>query len=201
MYASAPDPEYLQYNSQTNKYPGRSAGEAASDSSSSDSSDSDSSSSSSWSDTDDPVSLDNERNYVTIRERQTEMFIYALDTRTLEVVPHEENHMFNSAAREQPQTWFPDDDYEGLISVSRAGLPAERIWLLNSTLTKGAKVQDITEQAGNRAESIEAATHAGRTNKYEYDQLIDEVAASGKPILLLSGNKNEYADDIVWPET
>ena len=200
MYGSAPDPEYLQYNSQTHKYPGRSAGEAASDSSSSEASDSDSSSSSSWSDADDPVSLDNERNYVTIRERQTEMFIYALDTRTLEIVPHEENYMFNSAAREQPQTWFPDDDYEGLISVSRAGLPAERIWLLNSTLTKGAKVQDITEQAGDRAEYIEAATHAGRANKHEYDQLIDQVEAIGKPILLLSGNKNEYADDIVWPE-
>ncbi|BBP73099.1 hypothetical protein PHLH6_51030 [Pseudomonas sp. Seg1] len=199
MYGSAPDPEYLQYNSQTNKYPGKSAGGATSDSSSGDSSDSDSSSSSGWSDADDPVFLDNERNYVTIRERQTEMFIYVLDTRTLEVVPHEENHLFNSKAREQPQTWFPDDDYEGLISVTQAGLEAERIWLLNSTLTKGAKVQDITEQAGDRAENIEAATHAGRANKHEYDQLIDQVEASGKPILMLSGDKKEYGDDIVWP--
>ena len=127
------------------------------------------------------------------------MFLYALDTRTLEVVPHEENHNFNSAARDTPPTWFPDDDYEGLISVTKKGLEAERVWLLNSALTKGANVKDIAQQAGSRGDKIEASTHAGHANKHEYDQLIDEVEAAGKPMLRLSGNKNEFGYDVIWP--
>ena len=197
MYASAPDPEYLRFNSQTNKYPGRNTSD--SDSDGSDASDSDSSESSEWSDTGSPVPWDHERHYQTTRTRQTEMFLYALDTRTLEVVPHEENHSFNSAARDTPPTWFPDDDYEGLISVTKKGLEAERVWLLNSALTKGANVKDIEQQAGSRADQIEASTHAGHANKHEYDQLIDEVEAAGKPMLRLSGNKNEFGYDVIWP--
>lgn len=198
MYASATDPEYLRFNSQTNKYPGRNT-DTHSDSDASDASDTDSSESSEWSDAGSPVAWDHERNYERTRERQTEMFLYALDTRNMEVVPHEENHMFNSAARDTPPTWFPDDDYEGLISVTKKGLEAERIWLLNSALTKGANVHDIQEQAGNRGERIEASTHAGHANKHEYDQLIDEVEAAGKPMLRLPGNKNEFGYDITWP--
>jgi hypothetical protein len=128
------------------------------------------------------------------------MFLYALDTRDLEVVPHEENMMFNSAARDTPPTWFPSDDFEGLISVTRSGVSAERVWLLNTDLTKGARVEDIKEQAGANADRIEAATHAGHSNRFEYDQLIDQVEAAGLPILRLSGNKDEFAHDIAWPE-
>ena len=197
MYASTPDPEYLRFNSQTNKYPGRNTDD--SDSDASNASDTDSSESSEWSDAGSPIPWDHERNYQSTRARQTEMFLYALDTRNLEVVPHEENHSFNSAARDTPPTWFPDDDYEGLISVTKKGLEAERIWLLNSALTKGAKVYDIEAQAGSRGARIEAATHAGHANKHEYDQLIDEVEAAGKPMLKLSGNKNEFGYDVIWP--
>jgi hypothetical protein len=197
MYASAPDPEYLRFNSQTNKYPGRNTND--SDSDASDASDPDSSKSSEWSDAGSPVSWDLDRHYQPTRMRQTEMFLYALDTRNLEVVPHEENHSFNSAALDTPPTWFPDDDYEGLISVTKKGLEAERIWLLNSALTKGANIKDIEEQAGSRGDSIEASTHAGHANKHEYDQLIDEVEATGKPMLRLSGNKNEFGYDVIWP--
>jgi hypothetical protein len=174
MYASAPDPEYLRFNSQTNKYPGRNTDD--SDSDASDASDTDSSESSEWSDAGSPVPWDHERNYRSTRARQTEMFLYALDTRNLEVVPH-----------------------EGLISVTKKGLEAERIWLLNSALTKGANVHDIEAQAGSRGDRIEAATHAGHANKHEYDQLIDEVEAAGKPMLRLSGNKNEFGHDVIWP--
>ncbi|WKV96139.1 hypothetical protein PYV50_19765 [Pseudomonas sp. H22_DOA] len=42
-------------------------------------------------------------------------------------------------------------------------------------------------------------THSGSRNTSEYDQLIDAIEALGKPILKLSGNKDEFADDIVWP--
>ncbi len=199
MYASAPDPEYLQFNSQTNKYPGRDADASDSDSHASDASDIENADSSDWSEADSPIAWDYERDYEPIRTRQKEMFLYALDTRNLEVVPHEENYLFNSAARLTPPTWFPSDDFEGLISVTRSGLEADRIWLLNSTLTKGAKVEDITLQAGTHAERIEAATHAGHRNYPEYDQLIDKVEAAGLPILRLSGNKNEFGHDITWP--
>ncbi|MDQ0126216.1 hypothetical protein J2W17_005194 [Pseudomonas lini] len=196
MYASAPDPEYLRFNSQTNKHPGRGADDTPSDS---EASDTESSESSDWSDPDSPVAWDHDRHYERTRERQTEMFLYALDTRDLEVVPREENHRFNSAARDTPPTWFPSDNYEGLISVTKKGLEAERIWLLNSSLTKGAKVNDIEAQAGSRAARIEASTHAGHANKHEYDQLIDEVEAAGKPLLRLSGNEKVFGYDVMWP--
>jgi hypothetical protein len=196
MYASAPDPEYLRFNTQTNKYPGKSA-----DSDNRDTSDTESSASSDWSDIGSPVDWDRERNYQRTREQQEVMFLYALDTRNLEVVPHEENHMFNSTASDTPPTtWFPSDNHEGLISVTKKGLEADRIWLLNSSLTKGANVHDIEELAGRWGERIEASTHAGDSNKHEYDLLIEKVDAAGKPILRLSGNKDEFAYDVVWPD-
>ncbi|CAI8958299.1 Gln_amidase domain-containing protein [Pseudomonas sp. IT-347P] len=197
MYARAPDPEYLRFNRQTNKHPGREADDSASGS---DASDTESTSSSEWSDAASPVPWDHDRHYASTRTRQQEMFLYVLDTRHLEVVPHEENMSFNSAARDTPPTWFPDDDFEGLISVSRSGLGAERIWLLNSALTKAMKIDDIRTQAGASAERIEAATHGGQPNKFEYDQLIDNAEAAGKPVLRLSGNGDEFAYDINWPE-
>ncbi|HWH87988.1 MAG TPA: hypothetical protein VNV36_14595 [Pseudomonas sp.] len=199
MYARAPDPEYLLYNSQTHKYPGRDPDASGAESDASDASDSSNRATSDWSDPDSPVAWDHERRYEPIRTQQTEMFVYVLDTRNLEVVPHEENMMFNATARDTPPTWFPSDDFEGLISVTRKGLDAERIWLLNSAQTKGAKVTDISEMAGASAERIEADTHAGRANKFEYDQLIDRVEAAALPILKLSGNKNEFGYDVVWP--
>jgi len=199
MYASSPDPEYLRYERQTNKYPGRDADESSSDSDVSDASDSDSATSSDWSDPASPIPWDNDRHYRSSRSKQQEMFLYVLDTRGLEVVPHEENMLFNSAARDTPPTWFPSDDFEGLISVTRSGLPAERIWLLNSAQTKAARIDDIAAQAGDRAELIEAATRAGHANAWEYDRLIDSAEAAAKPIVRLSGNRNEFAYDITWP--
>ncbi|KHA73275.1 hypothetical protein NZ35_11160 [Pseudomonas chlororaphis] len=198
MYARQPDPEYLRFNSQTHKYPGREAGDSDSGS---DASDAESTTSSGWSDATSPVPWDHDRNYQSTRTRQQEMFLYVLDTRHLEVVPHEENMSFNSAARDTPPTWFPSDDFEGLISVSHSGLDAERIWLLNSALTKAVKIDDIKDQAGASAERIEGATHVGHQNRFEYDRLIDEAEAAGKPVLRLSGNGDEFAYDINWPES
>ncbi|WP_322844929.1 hypothetical protein [Pseudomonas sp. B33.4] len=201
MYASEPDPEYLRFNSQTNKYPGRDADDSASGSDTSDTSDTESSASSEWSEAASPVPWDHDRRYESTRTRQQEMFLYVLDTRHLEVVPHEENMSFNSTARDTPPTWFPSDDFEGLISVSRSGLHAERIWLLNSALTKAVKIDDIKDQAGASAERIEGATHAGHQNQFEYDRLIDKAEAAGKPVLRLSGQGEEFAYDISWPES
>ena len=189
LYGSAPDPEYLRFNTQRNRHPGRP----------NDDSSSDSNTSSTDSDSDDSIDWDHERRYPTTRDRQQVMFIYALDTRGLEVVPREENYAFNSGATDNPPTWFPDDNFEGLVSVGKKGIEAERIWLLDSSLSKGAKINDINEQAAHRAEHIEEMTHSGSRNTSEYDQLIDAIEALGKPILKLSGNKDEFADDIVWP--
>ncbi|WP_224794762.1 hypothetical protein [Pseudomonas fluorescens] len=197
MYAREPDPEYLRFNSQTNKYPGRDADDSASGS---DASDTESTTSSEWSDAASTVPWDHDRDYESTRTRQKEMFLYVLDTRHLEVVPHEENMSFNSTARDTPRTWFPDDDFEGLISVSRSGLDAERIWLLNSALNKAVKIDDLNDLAGASAERIEAATHAGHRNRFEYDLLIDKAEAAGKPVLRLSGRGDEFAYDIKWPE-
>ncbi|MDT3311280.1 hypothetical protein QZR14_07910 [Pseudomonas sp. rhizo66] len=198
MYASEPDPEYLRFSRQLNKHPGRERYESSSDSDAS-GSDSDSSSSSGWSNPDSPIPWDHDRKYRSIREKQNAMFLYVLDTRNLEVVPHEDNMSFNSAARNTSSTWFPSDDFEGLISVSRSGLDADRIWLLHSDLSKAVRIDDLNDQAGASAERIEGATHAGHHNTSEYDRLIDNVEAAGKPVIRLSGNGNEFAYDITWP--
>lgn len=195
MYGSAPDPEYLRFNTQRNKHPGRATDDSSSDSDS----DTDSISTSTDSDNDDSIGWDHDRRYTTTRDRQQVMFIYALDTRGLEVMPREENYSFNLSATDNPVTWFPDDNFEGLVSVNKKGINADRIWLLDSSLSKGAKVDDINELAADRAEYIEEMTHAGSRNTFEYDQLINAVEAAGKPILRLSGKKDEFADDIIWP--
>ncbi|PTT31070.1 hypothetical protein DBR18_08205 [Pseudomonas sp. HMWF021] len=195
VYASKPDPEYLLYNSQTNRYPGKTGSGDESDSASTSGDDE-----AGWSDTDTTVAWNHERNYTAVRTRQSEMFIYVLDTRGLEVVPREENYLFNSAAAETSPTWFPDDHYEGLVSVTGKGIGAERIWLLDSTLSKAARVQDIADQAGASAERITQATHSGQANKHEYDNLIHQLEMAGKPVLQLSGQYAEFGHDINWPE-
>jgi hypothetical protein len=187
----SPDPEYLRYNNQKNKYPGRKPGESDVESGESDNE---------WSEVSD-VELDDERNYDTIRHNQQFVFAYVIDTRKMEVVLREENHFLNDAATSKG-TWFPDDELEALISTSRRGIESQRIWLLDSTFTRAARVDDIGEQAqsGYFSNSIEERTHSGAFNRHEYDALIDKVALAGKPILTLDRGKEWFANDIVWPE-
>ena len=200
-----PDPEYLLYNSQTNKYPGKKPDDTDGGSDNSDSSDSSDSSNHSsasdndWSDSDTSLQLDSERNYETTRHNQNIRFVYAIDTRNMEVVLGEENHAFNKRADVLP-TWFPEDDLEALISVSRRGINADRIWLFDSNFKRAVRVRDLTEQADNDyQEEVQARTHAGSYNKEEYDGLIDKAAKAGKPILELNSDKDWFANDIVWP--
>ncbi|MDL5597569.1 hypothetical protein QS468_33025 [Bacillus subtilis] len=183
-----PDPEYLRYNNQKNKFPGRKPGEPDVESGESDND---------WSDVSD-VELDSERNYETIRHNQQFVFAYVIDTRKLEVVPREENHFLNDAATRKG-AWFPDDELEALISTSKRGIESQRLWLLDSTFTRAAKVDDIGEQV-QYGDSIEERTHSGAFNRHEYDALIDKVALAGKPILTLDRGKEWFANDIVWPE-
>lgn len=185
-----PDPEYLLYNNQKNKYPGRKPGDPDNESGESDND---------WSEASD-VELDSERNYETVRHDQTIIFAYVIDTRKMEVVLREENHLLNNAARNKG-AWFPEDELEGLISTSKRGIESERLWLLDSTLTRAAKVDDIAYEAGYRQRNeIEARTHQGVDNRYEYDALIDKVAQAGKPVLTLGKDKEWFANDIIWPE-
>lgn len=187
----APDPEYLRYNSQRNKYPGRKPGESDNDSGNSDND---------WSDVSD-IELDTERNYETIRHDQQFIFAYVIDTRRMEVVLNEENHLLNLAALEK-SAWFPEDELEALISTSKRGIESERLWLLDSTFTRAAKVDDVAAAAQSSyiGNDIEARTHSGVANQREYDDLIDAVAKAGKPILSLPSGKDWFANDIVWPE-
>lgn len=187
----APDPEYLRYNSQRNKYPGKKPGESDNESGNSDND---------WSDASD-VELDTERNYETIRHDQQFIFSYVIDTRRMEVVLNEENHLLNLAAREK-NAWFPEDELEALISTSKRGIESERLWLLDSTFTRAAKVDDVAAlaQSSYIGNDIEARTHSGVANQREYDDLIDKVAKAGKPILSLPSGKDWFANDIVWPE-
>ncbi|WP_244142416.1 hypothetical protein [Pseudomonas allokribbensis] len=187
----APDPEYLRYNSQRNIYPGRKPGESDNDSGNSDND---------WSDVSD-IELDSERNYETIRHDQQFIFSYVIDTRRMEVVLNEENHLLNLAALEK-SAWFPEDELEALISTSKRGIESERLWLLDSTFTRAAKVDDVAAEAQSSyiGSDIEARTHSGVANQREYDALIDAVARAGKPILSLPSGKDWFANDIVWPE-
>lgn len=187
----APDPEYLRYNNQKNKYPGKKPGESDNDSGQSDDD---------WSDASD-VDLDSERNYATKRHDQQFVFSYIIDTRGMEVVLNEENHLLNRAALDKG-AWFPDDELEALISTSKSGIPSQRLWLLDSTFTRAAKVDDVAAEAQSSdwGSEIEARTHSGVNNQREYDELIDAVAKAGKPVLILSAGKDWFANDIVWPE-
>ncbi|RIJ08643.1 hypothetical protein DXT77_20160 [Pseudomonas sp. 91RF] len=186
----SPDPEYLRYNNQKNKYPGRKPGEPDNESGESDND---------WSDASD-VELDSERNYETIRHDQQVIFTYVIDTRKMEIVLGEENHLLNTAARDKG-AWFPEDELEALISTSKRGIESERLWLLDSTRSRAAKVDDIAYEAGYQSRmDIEERTHHGADNRYQYDALIDKVALAGKPILTLDRGKEWFANDIVWPE-
>ncbi|MDI2143792.1 MULTISPECIES: hypothetical protein [unclassified Pseudomonas] len=186
----SPDPEYLRYNNQKNKYPGRKPGESDNESGESDND---------WSDASD-VELDSERNYETMRHAQQVIFTYVIDTRKMEVVLGEENHLLNNAARKNG-AWFPEDEIEALISTSKRGIEAERLWMLDSTFTRAAKVEDIAEQADYDSRiHIEERTHQGVNNRHQYDALIDKVAQAGKPVLTLDKGKEWFANDIVWPE-
>ncbi|WP_426234994.1 hypothetical protein [Pseudomonas sp. TWP3-2] len=189
--SEAPNPEYLRYNSQRNKFPGRKPGDSDTDSGRSDNE---------WSDASD-VDLDSERNYETIRHDQQFVFSYIIDTRRMEVVLNEENHLLNLSALEK-SAWFPEDELEALISASKAGISSERLWLMDSTFTRAAKVDDVAAegQSSYIGNDIEARTHSGISNQHEYDDLIDAVAKAGKPILHLPAGKDWFANDIVWPE-
>ncbi|MHC5196041.1 hypothetical protein ACYSUW_20010 [Pseudomonas frederiksbergensis] len=198
MYgADEPDPEYLLYNSQTNKYPGKQPDD---DSDVSDVS-ATSQIASSGSESDSSLQLDLERNYETTRHKQQIQFVYAIDSRNMEIVLGEENHAFNRAAN--GPNWFPEDDLEALLSVSRRGISADRIWVFDSGYQKAVRVKDLQDHADaaddSYARRVEERTHSGANNTDEYDRLITEVAAAGKPVLLLSGNKEWFANDIVWP--
>ncbi|WP_248743654.1 MULTISPECIES: hypothetical protein [unclassified Pseudomonas] len=187
----SPDPEYLRYNNQKNKYPGRKPGEEDVESGESDNE---------WTEVSD-VELDDERNYDTIRHNQQFIFTYAIDTRNMEVVLREENYFLNGAAT-QKGTWFPDDELEALISTSRRGIESQRIWLFDSTRTRAARVDDLGELARDSYldSSIEERTHSGAFNQHEYDALIDKAEKAGKPILTLDKDREWFANDIVWPE-
>jgi hypothetical protein len=184
-----PDPEYLRYNNQKNLYPGKKPGESDNDSGHTDDR---------WSDA--SIELDPERNYETIRHDQQVVFSYIIDTRNMEVVSREENVFLNLGAEDRG-AWFPEDPLESLISASRSGISSDRLWLLDSTHTRAAKVEDVADQAGyNLRISIEADTHRGAHNRNAYDALIDAAGKAGRPILKFDGAKEWFANDIVWPE-
>ncbi|MCU0120239.1 hypothetical protein N8H74_18410 [Pseudomonas sp. B2M1-30] len=187
---TAPDPEHLRYNNQKNKYPGKRPGESDNDSGESDNE---------WSEASD-VELDAERNYETIRHQQKINFIYLIDTRNLEVVLREENILLNGSAEKNGAN-FPEDENEALLSASRRGIGSQRIWLLDSTLGRAAKIDDIAEQADySLRRSIEDNTHNGQYNQAQYDALINAAARAGKPVLRMVKGFDTFANDIVWPE-
>lgn len=173
------------YNSQANRYPGHF-------------SDSDSSSGyrhRTGGESDTSFEMDNSRDYPLRRREQTLGFLYVIDTRGIEVVPRTENIYLNNKD-------FDGDDLEGRISMPTRGISAERIWLVNSDLTKAARVEDVFRQADDEVEAIEQATWNGTERGFggtAYDWLINEVAHSGGEILNLPQGEKTFANDIVWP--
>ena len=208
--------EALLFDSQHHKYPGKRIdysgtrkNEESDESSSSSDEDNDSSSDNSPGNS---LFWLHDKNYIAKRQHQRFGFNYLLDTRNIEVVPGEENLVFNAYAQTEKKTgektWFPDDSYEGHISMSARGLSADRIWLINSSGTRAAKVNDICalylskpESARHRPSAgrpIEERTWSGDYNKREYDDLIDEAANLGKPVIELP-DRETYSNDIVFP--
>jgi hypothetical protein len=194
----------LHYNSQANRFPGvnpKSAKGQTGESSDSGSSVSEGKRTGDEADSDNSFVFDDSTGYESTRREQTTSFVYAIDTRGLEVVPGAENKAFNPANGK-----FFFDDLEGHISTPTRGISAERIWLVRSDLTSAARVKDVLEQAGDRVAAIEQATWAGTDNRAAgyfgsnaYDSLIDDIARSGGVILDLPKGDKTFADDIAWP--
>ncbi|MDI2143785.1 MULTISPECIES: hypothetical protein [unclassified Pseudomonas] len=139
------------------------------------------------------------------------MFCYLLDTRGIEVVSGQDNRTYNTT-RITPKPaddsrLFPSMKLEGHVSMSPIGFTSRRIWLVNSTMTRAATVDDIHTQARERAtgssqshdNAIEGRTRAGDLNRDEYDALIDEVAKAGKRVLELPQGKDLFSTDISFP--
>ncbi|WP_322844931.1 hypothetical protein [Pseudomonas sp. B33.4] len=195
----------LHYNSQANRFPGvnpqSSKGQTGESSDSGGSSVSEGKRTGDEADSDSSFVFDDSKGYESTRRQQTTSFVYAIDTRGLEVVPGAENKAFNPANGK-----FLFDDMEAHISTPTRGISAERLWLVRSDLTRAARVKDVLAQAGDRVAAIEQATWAG-TDRREtgyfasnaYDSLIDQIASSGGVILDLPKGDKTYADDIVWP--
>ena len=199
--------EELLYDTQYHKYPGDLSRTQSSDTESVDSaadSDADSGSDS------EPGRI-TEKDYYPKRLNQNIAFCYLLDTRNIEIVPARENYHFNRDALDESKrtggkTWFPDDDLEGHISVSSRGFSADRIWLVNSTFTRAARVSDIYLQSyvhadhstRGEADSIEERTWAGANNLSDYDMLIDQVAAANKPVINFPAGKEVFSNDVVF---
>ena len=146
--------------------------------------------------------FDETQGYEAKRTHQTMSFVYAIDTRGIEVVPLAENDILNMS----PSVGIYDH-MEGHISMPPRGISAERIWLVHSDLSKAARVQDVLTIAGDRAEAIEQATWNGTVSEsYDslsgtsvYDRLIDEIAEDDGVILTLPKGNNTFADDVAWP--
>lgn len=146
--------------------------------------------------------FDETQGYESKRTQQTMSFVYAIDTRGVEVVPLAENNVLNRSAYIGLY-----DNMEGHISMPTRGISAERIWLVHSDLSKAARVQDVLTMAGDRAEAIEQATWNGTVSQsydiysrtHVYDRLIDEIAETDGVILSLPKGSNTFADDVVWP--
>lgn len=181
----------LRYNAQANLFPGvRKRPKGRND----DDSDEDYRNESSNSDSDSSFTLDKSRDYEPTRYRQGIGFIYMIDTRGIEVVPGRENLYLNS----EGSASFQPDALEGVISISKRGLNADRVWLVNSDLTRAAPVNEVYEQAGHNADAIEHETWIGTFNRDRYDQLVDQVVDRGRGITLPE-NQAISSDDIVWP--
>ncbi|WP_435038147.1 hypothetical protein [Pseudomonas neuropathica] len=195
----------LHYNSQANRFPGvnpqSSKGRTGDSSDSGGSSVSEGKRTGNETDSDSSFVFDDSKGYESTRRQQTTSFVYAIDTRGLEVVPGAENKAFNPANGK-----FFFDDLEGHISTPTRGISAERLWLVRSDLTRAARVRDVLAQAGEHVAAIEQATWAGTDSRAAgyfggnaYDSLIDEIAGSGGLILDLPKGDKTFADDIVWP--
>lgn len=206
--------EELLYNSQYHKYPGDLNNTASRDTDSSDgesASDIDSDSDGGGSGSDNESGRMKEKDYYPKRHNQNIAFCYLFDTRNIEIVPARENYHFNKDALEESKktggkTWFPDDDLEGHISVSSRGFSADRIWLVNSTFTRAARVKDIYSQSYDHTENssrgeadmIEEMTWAGANNMGDYDALIDQVAAANKPVINFPAGKEVFSNDVIF---
>jgi hypothetical protein len=181
----------LRYNAQANLFPGvRKYPKGRND----DDSDEDYRNESSNPDSDSSFTLDKSQDYEPTRYRQRVGFIYMIDTRGIEVVPGRENLYLNSDG----STSFQPDALEGVISISKRGLSSDRVWLVNSDLTRAAPVNAVYEQAGNNADAIEHETWIGTYNRDRYDQLVDQVVDKGRGIKLPE-TQAISSDDIVWP--
>jgi len=115
-----------------------------------------------------------------MRLEQQDGFVYLFDTRGLETVPIADNFVLNPYNSTTGGFEVAAEVHISVLGGPRpdGGLPAERIWLVDTTGTRAARIDHLDRRFGKELGALEARTHEGDHTLAEYDRLIAQLPAT-----------------------